>query len=488
MSYPISLDQKAKQEQKAVQRLMMTPQMQQAIHLLRMPVLELSQAIALEMEQNPVLEYIQEHEEEGEEEEEPADERETEEDPEKECEFEENQLDKLLQLDEEYQDFFNQNESFSRRTAEEEKYKAFLENSIQDHPTLRDHLMAQAREAFTAPEDLSIAEILIGYLDEQGFLKTSLEEINTYFSFPVPKIRAVLEVLKGFDPVGVASKNVQEVLLRQLALQGKSKSLAYKIIDKYFDDLLHNRLPQIQKALKVSAQKIHEVIQNEIAKLELHPGAAFSQTQAQTLVPDAALRQDGEIFVADVNEEFVHPLRLNRQYLKMLEDKTVSDESKEFIKSKIISGKWLMRNLHQRNETITKIANYLGKKQKDFLLGGEGNLIPLTMREVASELELHESTIARAVADKYIETPRGIYPFRFFFSNAYTSEKGDDVSSKTVRNLITQIINEEDKKKPLSDEAISKQVQESGITCARRTVTKYRKELKLGTAQQRRRF
>jgi RNA polymerase sigma-54 factor len=488
MSYPISLDQKAKQEQKTVQRLMMTPQMQQAIHLLQMPVLELSQAIAIEMEQNPVLEYIQDDQEE-EEEEDSLEEPKKEEDSEKECEFEENQLDKLLQLDEEYQDFFNESGSFvSRRTAEEEKYKAFLENSIQDHPTLCDYLMEQAREAFSDPQDLSIAEILVGYLDEQGFLTTSLEEISTCFSLPVSKIRAVLDVFKGFDPVGIASKNVQEVLLRQLAVRGKSKSLAYKIIEKYFDDLLHNRLPQIQKALKVSAQKIHEVIQNEIANLELHPGAAFAHSEAQTLVPDAALRQDGDLFVADVNEEFVHPIRLNREYLKMLEDKSVPDESKEFIKSKIVSGKWLMRNLHQRNETITKIANYLGKKQKEFFLGGTGTLTPLTMREVAAELELHESTIARAVADKYIDTPRGIYPFRFFFSNAYTSEKGDDVSSKTVRNLVAQIINEEDKKKPLSDEAISKQVQSMGITCARRTVTKYRKELRVGTAQQRRRF
>lgn len=483
MSYPLSLDQKAKQEQKAIQRLMMTPQMQQAIQLLRMPVLELSEAIALEMEQNPVLEYIQEHEED--EDSIPKEE----EDPEKECEFEENQIDKLLKLDEEYQDLFNESDAFiSRRTTEEEKYKTYLESSIQDHPSLHDHLMMQAREVFSEQEDLNIAEILIGYLDEQGFLRTSIDEISTCFSFPVKKINHVLTILKGFDPIGVASKNVQEVLLKQLEMQGKSMSLAYKIIEKHFDNLLHNRLPQIQKALKVSAQRIHEVIDNEISKLELHPGASFSKVEAITLIPDATLRQDGDLLVADINEEFIHPIRLNRQYLKMLEDKTVSEESKEFIKSKIVSGKWLMRNVHQRNETITKIANYLGKKQKDFLLGNGMGLIPLKMKEVASELELHESTIARAVQDKYIETPRGIFPFRFFFSNAYVSEKGEDVSSKTVRDLIANIINEEDKNKPLSDEAISKQVQSKGITCARRTVSKYRKEMQLGTAQQRRRY
>lgn len=482
MSYPISLDQKAKTEQKAVQRLMMTPQMQQAIQLLRMPVLELSQAINLEMEQNPVLEYIQEQEDE----EDPIPE---EEDPEKECEFEENQLDKFLKLDEEYQDLFNQSDSFSsRRSAEDEKYRAFLENSIQDEPSLRDHLMTQAREVFSKQEDLAVADILIGYLDEQGFLRTSVEEISTCFSLPVEKITQVLNVLKGFDPIGIGSKNVQEVLLKQLEMQGKKDSLAYKIIEKHFDDLLHNRLPQIQKTLKVSPQKIHEVIKNEISKLELHPGTSFSKGEAQTLVPDATLRQDGDLLVADVNEEFVHPIRLNRKYLKMLEDKTVSNESKEFIKSKIASGKWLLRNVNQRSETITKIANYLGKKQRDFLLGNGSGLIPLTMKEVASELELHESTIARAVQDKYIETPRGIYPLRFFFSNGYISEKGEDVSSNTVRDLILKLISEEDKKKPLSDDAISKQVQADGITCARRTVTKHRKALKLGTAQQRKRF
>lgn len=485
MSYPISLDQKAKQEQKAIQRLMMTPQMQQAIHLLQMPILELSQAIALEMEQNPLLEYIQDEEEEEEE-----DSYEEEEgDPEKECEIKDDEFDKLLQLDEDYRDFFSESGPFlAKRTEEEEKRRNFLENSVQARPSLRDHLMAQAREAFSEQGDLAIMEILIGYLDEQGFLKASLEEIATCFSLSVAKVRHVLNILKEFDPIGIASKNVQEVLLKQLHAKGKWNSLAYEIIDKHFDDLLHNRLPQIEKSLKVSAQKIHEVIKAEISKLELHPAAAYTKSEAQTLVPDVTLRQEGEGLTADVNEEFIHPVRLNRQYLKMLEDKSLSDESKEFIKSKIVSGKWLMRNVYQRNETIAKIANYLGKKQKEFLLGDESALIPLTMKEVANELELHESTIARAVADKYIETPRGIYPLRFFFSNAYASERGEDVSSKTVRNLIAQMISEEDKKKPLSDESISKQIQSTGITCARRTVSKYRKELKLGTAQQRRKF
>lgn len=483
MSYPLSMDQKVRQEQKAIQRLMMTPQMQQAILLLKMPVLELSEAIALEMEQNPVLEYIQDHEDEEDTLEE------EEEDPEKECEFDENQLDKLLKLEEEYEDLFNESGSFlSRRTAEEEKRKSFLENNIQDQPSLSDHLMAQAREVFSDSEELKIAEILIGSLDEQGFLKTPLEEIATFFSLPIAKIRQVLTQLKGFDPIGVGSRNVQEVLLKQLEVEGKSNSLAYKIIEHHFEDLLHNRLPQIQKSLKVSAQTIHEVIQNEISRLELHPGAAFGHREAQTLIPDAILRQDGDHFVADVNEEWIQPIRVNRQYLKMLEDQTVPEESKDFIKSRITSGKWLLRNVQQRSETITKIANYLGKKQKQFLQGDDRALTPLTMKEVASELELHESTIARAVADKYIETPRGIYPFRFFFSGSYTSDKGEDISSKTVKNLIAQLILSEDKKKPLSDEALSKKVQASGITCARRTVAKYRKELKLGTAQQRRRF
>lgn len=483
MSYPLSLEQQPKQAQKQTQRLMMTPQMQQAIHLLQLPILELAQAVDQEIEQNPVLEYMED--EEG-----PAEEvREETPIEEKELTFEEHQLDVLKQLDEEFRDCTAGSDQFvPRRSAEEDKKKAFLESSIEERISLQDHLMSQAREAFSDSKELEAAEVIIGYLDENGFMPTPLNEIAASFSLSLEKLQKVLSVIKTFDPVGIASQDVQEMLLSQLRHQGKENSLAYRMVQDFFEHLLHNRLPHIQKEMKVSQSEIQKVIEKEIAPLNLHPGNSFSDVEAATLIPDVRLRSEGEEYVAEVNEDQLQPLRFNRKYLKLLDDPATTRETKDFIKTKLLSAKWLVRNLHQRGETLYKIAGFLCEKQRQFFEDPKGKLAPLTMQTVAEELGLHESTIARAVANKYIETPRGIFPFRHFFSSGYVDKEGQEVSSKTVCDLIQQLIGEEDKRKPLSDETLSKKIHSMGVTCARRTVAKYRSELNIGNTQQRRKY
>lgn len=458
----------------------MTPEMQQAIYLLQLPLMELTSAIEQEVEGNPVLEYLQEEEgEEREEEELP---------PEKEMVFDEKQFEILRRLDEEFSEALSEGGVSRKRTREEDRYQAFVESNIEEPVSLSFHLMIQAREAFTDKEDLEIAEILIGHLDEQGFLKANLQEIATLFSKKIERIRKVLKVLKTFDPVGVGSENVKEVLLIQLLEKGKKDSLPYQIIDRHYNALIHNRLPEIAKKCKTSLEKLREVIQEEISPLELHPAAPFSTSSAPTLIPDVRLTLEGEKFVAEVNEDPLRPLKLNRKYLRMIDDPEVPKETKEFIKGKILSAKWLMRNVHERGSTLVKIANFLGEHQRRFFESPEGTLNPLILRQVAEEIGLHESTVARAISGKYLESPRGIFPFRYFFSGSYTDEKGHDLSSKTVRDLVEEIIHGEDKKKPLSDEAISKKIQEKGVVCARRTVTKYRGELNIGNTQERRKF
>lgn len=461
---------------------MMSPKMQQAIQFLQLPLMELSQAIDQEIEKNPILEYETEEQEDSVEEQPEA------ETPEKEINFDEHQFDLLRQLDEDFRDHLAESGPYNPKPNDNDlKLRAYLESNLLSEPTLYDHLMAESREAFSDPEDLAIAEILIGYIDEHGFIKTPLSEIAECFSKKEKDVIRVHAVLRTFDPIGIGSKNVQEALLAQLKDQNKSDTLAYKLIENHFEDLIHNRLPILQKKLKISIETLHDTIE-ELKKLEFHPLASFSHQNAPTLIPDIRLIANGENFNVEVNDFSIKPLRINRKYLQLLDDETVPAETKAFIKEKLISAKWLMKNISARGETLTRIANFIGQYQKEFFASPEGTLTPLIMKAVANELELHESTIARAVSNKFIDTPRGIFPFRHFFSKAYTDIEGHDVSSKTVCQLIEELIKNEDKNKPLSDELISAAIQKEGITCARRTVAKYRTQLKLGNTQQRRHY
>jgi len=268
----------------------------------------------------------------------------------------------------------------------------------------------------------------------------------------------------------------------------KEKTLAYQIIDLHYQDLLHNRLLSIKKGLDCSIEKIKTSIRDEIAKLDLNPGTCFSQESVQTIVPDAEITDENGTLLVTVSSDFLPHIRLNKRYMRMLEDASLPAKTHDFIRQHIFSAKWLLRNVEQRNSTIERITSFLSMHHAQFFLNPDGQLVPLTMKVVAESLNLHESTIARAVSGKYVETPRGIYPFRFFFTNAYLTAEGTDISSETVRNAIQGIIDGEDKAKPLSDLKISGKLQLAGIECARRTIAKYRGELNIGNAQQRRVF
>lgn len=470
----------------------MSPQMQQAISLLQMPVAELSTAIESELSQNPVLEYMEEKEDESHlsQVKEETNEATSEKDltPEEEFSVSDQDFEIMQKLDEEFRDHFAESGSFQKRTQEDEKKQAFLETSITEEASLFERLMDQAIESFDDPEERRCGEAVIGNLDERGFLTTPVEEIAILEGFEVELVEMVLSEVQTFEPFGVGAKDLQESLLIQLRCLKKRKSLAYSIIEQHYDDMLHNRIPAIQKSLNVSPQDISRAIEEEISKLDLKPGVTLSAQKVQYIQVDLTIRQEEEQLIVDLPEDNIPHLRLNSRYLRMLNDKELPEETKEYIKQRVLSGKWLMRNINQRNETIVRIAEYLIKAQRNFFLNPDGELAPLTMKTVAEELELHESTIARAVSNKYIDTPRGILPLRSFFTNSFTTDTGKNISSNTVRDQLLEIVKNEDKSSPLSDAAISQLLQDKGIPCARRTVAKYRRELNLGTASQRKSY
>lgn len=424
MSYSLQFQQ----NQKQMQHLMVTEKMQQAIHYLQLPIQELSLALHQELELNPLVEEIDEA-------------------------------------------------PLARRVKRGKE--PFLESMCAYKPSLFEHLMQQAQEVFSK-EDLKLAETLIGNFDEKGFLTTKLEEL---FSTLEPA-RDVLKTIQTFEPKGIGASGLRECLLIQM----EKTSLAYQIVDKHFDDLLQNRIPKIEKGLGVSASVILETVEKEISRLDLSPGANFSKDSVSYIQPDMTILQSGEELSLEMDADFLPPIRINRHYLDLLEDPEVSLQDKEFIKEKLSSVKWLVRSVDQRFRTLDRIGDFLIEKQRAFFLSSDGKLKPLVLREVAEALEVHESTVARAVSGKYLASPRGVFPLRFFFTQGLQSEGGDFVSSHTVKEALSALIKEEEKERPLSDEKLSELLKERGFTCARRTIAKYRKELSFGSARQRKKY
>lgn len=499
MPYSPGLHQQTKQSQslKQTQRLIMSPKMQQAILLLQVPILELAALIETELEQNPILEY----EEDGKQSEDPELQRleesveekksEDEENPDREVSFDDDDFEVLKQLNDEYYDHFNLAEPPRplSRDSEEEKLKLFQESSITSNESLYEHLMKQVLETFDTQELQKAAQLLIGNFDHNGFLTTHIEEIAHTHNIDVDTLNTTLKTIQTFDPSGVGACNLQESLLLQLKQRGKEQTLAYAIVANHYDDLLHNKMRAITKGLRCSVDEIKAAVDTDIVLLDLHPGLEYTREWVQQIVPDLSIHEgsNGELVVT-IHDDRVPSLRLNNKYMRLLQDESLPLETREFLKQKILSAKWLLRNLYQRNETLEKIATSLAKRQRLFFSEPNGTLVPMTMKMVAEELKLHESTIARAVANKYVDSDRGLIALRSLFTNAYNTDSGQEISSKTVRELLKQIIDSEDKSSPLSDQAISEKMKKEGIPCARRTIAKYRREMQFGNAQQRRRY
>ena len=436
------------QATKQIQRLILSPQMQQALHMLQLPVMELEALINEELSQNPILEWDKES----------------------------SPIEMPLRA--------------LTDQREDEDLKAFIENTVAYETSLYHHLMEQANMLFKGCEEVRLAEQIIGNIDEGGFLTTPLEEIAILATTTVERLLPILEIIQTFDPIGIGARTLKESLLIQLKLHGKQESLAYRIIDYGYEDMLKNRIPAIAKSLHKSAKEIYETITHEIAPLDFRPGthcpSGHYKQKSQHIIPDLHIDyQDGKFFI-EINNSSIPSVRFNNHYLQMLESNDLDEDSKAYIKEKLTSGKWLVRNLQERHQTLYRIAEKIIQTQGRYLSDPKGSLRPLTMKEIGDMLELHESTIARAVSNKYISSPRGILALRSFFTNAYTTQTGEEISSKTVKECLREIIGKEDRISPLSDEMLSQMIKEKGIPCARRTVAKYRLELGIGNTIQRR--
>lgn len=473
---------------KPQQHLIMSPQMQQAIHLLQVPVMELSTIIELEMEQNPMLEYIEDDETEASEGEAVENEESSEKNEERELSFEDTDFAMIEQLADDFGEMWGEMLSNSGHDERDSSQK-ILEMVVSAKTSLHECLMRQVEEVWPEGEKRHLAEAIVGSIDRTGLLTTPLSEIAVFCRCREKALIPILEVIQTFEPSGVGARSIQEALLIQLKDKEKGDSLAYRIISDHYDAVLHNQIPLIAKALGSTPQQITSTISHEIVILSLYPGLCYGEVPLMTITPDVSLRIEGEDrLVVEVNDEYIPSMRLNRKYLAFLHDDALPKETREFIKQKVTSAKWLLRNILQRNDTIVRIVSLLAEKQREFLLSPLGKLKPLTMRMVADELAIHESTVARTVVNKYVDTPRGLLSLRSFFTNAYVAADGSDISADTVKQALTSFIDAEDPKNPYSDQQLSLLMQERGVSCARRTITKYRKELNIGTLLQRKKY
>ena len=346
-------------------RMVMSPHMQQAIRFMQIPVMALAAEIEEQMAENPLLEYSEETpsdtEQEDTEGQDPT--------PEQEMVIDENDFEILKHLDQEFEEYFAESgQTYTPPSSDAEKKKTFIESLIQATPSLFEILMDQAQETFQEPDQLAMAQAIIGNMDEQGFFQMPLQELASLHNFSEGKLKDVLETIKTFDPPGIGAASIQESLLIQLRYQHKESTFAYRLIELCYDDLIHNRIPAIEKRLQCSADKIRKAIDQEIGRLDIHPGTQFANDLAQTIRPDVFLRQEGDNLIVEGNRDDIPQIRLNMKYLRMLNDDTVPRETKEFIHHHLLSAKWLMRTLQQRQTTIERIASYLADCQKEFFL------------------------------------------------------------------------------------------------------------------------
>ncbi|MDP9121856.1 MAG: RNA polymerase factor sigma-54 [Acidobacteriota bacterium] len=478
---------------KLAQKLVMTPSLQQAIKLLQMTRMELDTLLTQELVENPVLEEAGDLTEE-----EAAEAPREEERPEPPANGEElNHGESMenIDLDAYFGDYW---EGSAYSSMAEERDELPIENSLSRQPDLYDHLLWQLHMAELEGRDREIAELIIGNLDPDGFLVATPEEIRAMGdgladgiearNYTLEEVEAALELVRGFDPPGIACCSLPESLLRQMDARGiAADALSRRIIADCWDLFLRRQFPAVAKKLGIELALLEQEIEL-IRTLETNPGRKFSTERPHYIEPDVFVRRVGDEYVIQLNDDGLPRLRISRNYRRMLQSMRSEgrqSEAQQFIKDKIRSAVWLIKSLDQRQRTIYKVAASIIRQQRDFLDKGIEHLRPMVLRDVAEDIGMHESTVSRVVSNKYMHTQRGLFPLKFFFHSGIDREYGDNISSLSVKRKIEQMIQAEDPKRPLSDSELMRILNREGIQIARRTVAKYRDELKIPSSTDR---
>lgn len=474
----------------------LAPQLQQSLALLQAPTLELKALVEQELQQNPVLEEVSatemDHEEKtirGENEaydsadpaEPPADVRNdatTEPSSSEPVDDFQAEFDKLAQLDQEWRDQFSQGSGPIRASAEDDERRQYMFDSLVAGTSLQANLLEQVRLSDFADDERQIAEMIIGNIDERGYLRASVDELAFSTNIDREKIEKTLKVIHNFNPPGVGARDLREALLLQLERADKTDSLEYRIVRDCMEALGKRKLPEIARVCGVTIDAVQESMKR-IALLEPHPGRDFLPDNDIYIVPEVFVSKGDNDYIVSTNNEHVPHLRISNTYKDIMSQSESSTEAREWIREKIRAGKFLIKSLHQRQQTILNIAREIVTRQREFFEQGVSQLRPMTMVQVADAVGVHETTVSRAVSGKYMQTPQGVFEMKYFFTSGIKTASGEGMSNTSVKEIINDLIKNEDQLKPLSDDQIVQILSGKGIVIARRTVAKYRSELNI---------
>lgn len=455
-SYNLTLEQS--------QKLIMTPELRQAIEMLQFNSMELKDYITRELEENPMLES-----------------KDTESDSlENPDEYKKDEIDWKEYLEKQNDNTYSPQID---KNPEDYNYEAF----VTDTPTLNDHLMFQLGISKLSHKEYEIGENIIQYIDDNGYLQVPLEEISNNKKVDMLQLEKILNVIQRFEPLGVGARNLKECLLIQIREEKDIDSNVANIIENYLEDLGHNRIQKISKELDISLNKVQEIC-DYIKGLEPKPGRSFSgnEDEVRYITPDAEIRLVEGKFQVILNDIAGPRLNINNYYKKLM-NRDSDDKTLEFLNDRFNRAMWVIRSIEQRRATIQKVIESILKFQMDFFLEGEKSLKPLTLKDVAEDIQMHESTVSRTTNGKYVQTPRGLFELKYFFSSGLLGKDGD-MSSTSIKSILKDIIDNEDSKKPYSDQKLSDLLKIKEINISRRTVAKYRDELNIPSSSMRKRF
>jgi len=463
-----------RQQLKLSQQLVMTPQLQQAIKLLQLSRLELLETVQQELMENPFL-----------------DETETETDvPDSSENLTESQAEEELVRNADWENYLGEFSSTSKqasaREAEVPEDGVSFEARLASKPSLEGHINWQMRLSNFTDHEVAIGEIILGNIDANGYLQASMEDVMSMVQASEDQIESVLGRIQRLDPVGVGARTPQECLLIQMEVLGYDDPILVSLVKDHLEDLEKNRYKPLARKFKLSMEELKEYL-DLMQTLDPMPGTNFSSTEPHYVSPDVHVYKYGDEFVIILNEDGLPRLQMNTFYMDSM--KGAADKEKEYFQEKMRSAAWLMKSLYQRQRTLYKVVESIVGFQRDFFEDGVTKLKPLILKEVAEDIEMHESTVSRITTSKYVSTPHGIFELKFFFNSALDLDDGTQVGSESVKALIKQMIADEDTKKPLSDERIGELLKDKlEVNIARRTVAKYRSAMGIPSSSKRKQY
>ncbi|RKD27499.1 RNA polymerase, sigma 54 subunit, RpoN/SigL [Caminicella sporogenes DSM 14501] len=453
MSYGLNLVQ--------TQKLIMTPELKQAIEILQYNSVELNQFIQEELLNNPILEV-----------------------PQDKSEIKNSDL-----ID--WKEYFKYSENFSyynKNVDYEEREEVSFDNFVSNETTLTDHLLFQLQFTLLKGEKKLAAEYIIENIDTNGYLRLDNKEIMMRYRLSEDEVENIIKIIQTFEPVGVGARNLRECLLIQLENKGIKDKIIYKIVSDFLDELASNKINYISKKLNISPHEVQKAV-DFIKTLEPKPGRTFSSLRdVKYITPDVIVEKIDNEYIIVVNDITAPKLTINNYYRKLLLNSEIGNNTSSYINRKLNSAIKIIKSIQQRRNTIYKVVKAIVNYQKEFFDKGTIYLKPLTLREIADEIGMHESTVSRAVNGKYLQCPRGIFELKYFFQSGVSNNYGDGMSAESIKSIIKELIDGEDSKKPLSDQAISNELNKIGIKISRRTVAKYRDEMKIPSSSKRKRY